>query len=219
MTTPAWQPAVDGQDAVAAQINQFLGLHHVDFCFQGLQQAGNVVLPMGLTPTVVRVTLNIVAAGAGADVTVTLQHDTAGSPSGTPLVSVILPAEFAGSVRNISIPLFASGLTPGDTYWIVVSSGGDVTNHMTFNASGAVTPHAKTSTDGITWSATATQLMFQVFMLQTGYIYNTYEDAGARWVEYVYTDNQITTVNEYTGSMRTVHNVTYVGFVPVTITP
>lgn len=228
MATPSWHDANNGSTAVPGDIEQFLGAHEVQIAYQGTSNVSNTtaqasqystnglfldqpfVLPNNVSE-VDRVELRMALVGAGTDVVVQLEADSGGNPSGTALAIVTVPLDFlASGVRWVSVPLYATGLTGGATYHIVVNAAGDATNSMNFGASGSATPALKTSTNGSTWSATATQLMFNVFIGNTGPIRNVVEDAGARWVECAVDSlNRISALYEYVGSFRNSRTVSY----------
>lgn len=226
MPTSAWAPAVAGNAALASQYNALLGNHAAQLSFEGTTMASNTTAeaatfasnttwcaqPFVLSGTEVRrVRLRQRITGSGADVTVTLRPDNAGSPSTTILATLIVPREFLStSARWIDLPLVATGLTNGATYWIVVSNGGDSTDRVLTSSSGAASPFAKTSTDGTTWSATATQLMFAVASGSAGQLTGLNEDAGARWTELEYdASGNLSAVREITGSFRNTRTLSY----------
>ncbi|MBA3875564.1 MAG: hypothetical protein C0498_01285 [Anaerolinea sp.] len=228
MPTPTWAPAVAGGQAAADQLNQLLGTHPTQLVYEGSAVAtGNTVAqasqygsngqylaqPFVLaTGTAVdRVRLWVADAGAGADVTVSLRANNAGNPSAASLASIVLPTEFvSGTARWVDLPLRASGLTNGATYWIVTTAAGDATNRALFGASGAAAPVLKTSTNGTTWGATATQLLHRVFAGATGLLVAASEDSGARWTELTYDGTgTLTDVREYVGVFRNTRTLTY----------
>lgn len=156
-----------------------------------------------------RVTLQARKFGNGADVTISVRADSGGSPSTTTLASVTLPPEFlTTTARSVSLPLRASSLTNGSTYWVVISSGGTASNYLIFSASTATTPYLKTSTNGTTWNATTTRLMFDVFAGATGLLVNSTTDS-TEWTELVYSSGSLASVNEYIGSFRNTRTLNY----------
>lgn len=227
MATPTWAPAVAGAQAAADQLNQLLGTHPTQLVYEGSAVAtGNTTAqasqygtnglwlaqPFVLSGTAVdRVRLWAADAGAGADVTISLRADNAGNPATGSLASIVLPTEFlSGSARWVDLPLRASGLTNGATYWIVVAAAGDGSNRALFGASGSSSPFLKTSANGTTWGATATQLLHRVLAGATGLLVAASEDAGARWTELTYDGTgNLTDVREYVGAFRNTRTLTY----------
>lgn len=107
--------------------------------------------------------------------TITLEADSAGAPSGTPLATVTisndtwlaLPVGF--NYLNFASPYTA---TPGSTYWIKfnvgVSDGSNHPNIGTNSAGGYANGSVVHSSNGSTWSAIATiDLAFKVLTSQT----------------------------------------------------
>jgi hypothetical protein len=158
-----------------------------------------------------RVRLYVTGVGANADVNVSLRADNSGNPSGTSLVTILLPKEFFDtSPRWVDIPLIKTGLTNGATYWIVTESGGDGSNRLLFGTSGAVSPSLKTSSNGSTWVAGATQMLHTVSTGTSGLLVAATEDSGAAWFELTYDGSgNLTNVGEYVGGFRNKRTLTY----------
>lgn len=143
--TGAWQAATSGQATLVGHVNQLLTTHAALFTYNGAvintdptliddatslgagMLAQQVVLSEPANLGSVLVALG--ALGAGQDVLVTLQADSAGSPSGTPLVGCVVPPEWlvtgvADGPSNFTVPL-ASSLAAG-TYWVVLQPGSNL---------------------------------------------------------------------------------------------
>ncbi len=227
MSTSTWAEAIAGQAATASQYNNLLGVHPSRLFYEGTVIASNttaeatfqysnanwVAQPFVLSGTTVdAVQVYCKKAGTGADVTISLRADSAGSPSASSIISRTFPAEFPDTTsRWVTFPLYASGLTASATYWIVISMGGDGTNRLVTSMSGSATPYAKTSVNGSSWSATSTQMMFKVHQGNNGMKYIGWEeDSGARLGELRYNaDARVDRVAEYVGTFRNVRTLTY----------
>lgn len=222
MATPAWLAATASNPTKAGQVNQFLGTHASALVYTGTVQASQVTAGSGASAsnglfaaqafttgaaqtTIGRVILTLAKTGAPAPITVSIQATVAGSPSGTPLVSVLLPQDFlGGSAATFSIPLPASGLTPSTQYWIVLSAVGDASNFFSWSKSNQ-TSGAKTSTNGTTWSTQTFGMLYQVCDNTTVVpLVHTWDDTGARWTIMLYNAlGQMVTLGEYTAGQTT----------------
>jgi hypothetical protein len=216
MATPVWLAATTNQATQAGQVNQFLGTHAATIVYTGVVQSqqttagsgsqstqttyiGQKFTSAGSQTTIGRAVLTLSITGTPPPVSVSIQADSSGKPSGTPLVSTLLPRDFlSGSSNPISIPLPA-GISISTAYWIVMGidgSAGNVFNWFKSNqASGC-----STSTDGITWTTQTFGLLYQVFdYTLSGQIIHTWEDLGARWTLSGFNGtNQLVTLSEYT---------------------
>lgn len=215
--TPAWNGATAGSPPLAAQINQFLGPHAATLLYQGTQQAAQNTAGAGAVnsnslwiaqsfattggqASVGRAVLTLAVTGTPTPLTVGLYANAAGAPTGSALVSVAVPAEFlTGAPAALSIPLPAA-VTASTTYWIVTTAVGDVSDYFSWSKSNQVSG-ASTSPDGITWTAQAYGLLFQIYdQTVTGALAHTFEDAGARWTGLGYTSSQLAKLQEYTAA-------------------
>lgn len=218
MATPNWSAASAGGTANAGQINQFLGTHNITFVYQGssisssLTAAGGGIGTNGQTiaqsfssgsnTSMSRVEINVANVGTGSDTTVAISTAATG---GTILVSTVLPVDFLTNAGvTISVPLPCT-LTASTTYYIQLQSSGTSSNHCLWNKS--------TSASGayVSGSSQSYGFIYNVFSGYTGSLSGTWEDSGARWVSTAYTSSQITSLYEYTGSMRSVRTLAYDG--------
>lgn len=144
MTAP-WQAPTPGQGTLVGHVNQLLESHASAFTYNGavintdptlavtatalganqLAQTITIAAPVNLGS----ILLALGAIGGGQDVLVTLQADSGGNPSGTPLVGCVIPPEWltsgiaaAQSVYTIPLPYtLAAG-----TYHIVLQPGSNL---------------------------------------------------------------------------------------------
>jgi|SRR6185437_148181 len=201
MATLSWDGATSGQPPLANQINQFLGTHAVTLAYTGTSQNAQTTLGSGSTSTnslyiaqsfttasaytSTRVVLDFAVTGSPTPLTVSLQSNNAGAPSGTVLATIQVPSSFtsAGSL-NVSMPLSAP-LANATTYWIVMNAVGDPSNLYSWLKSNQVSG-ASTSANGTTWAAQTYGLVYQVYSGTSGSLLHTYEDSGARWTIFTY---------------------------------
>lgn len=190
----------------AAQINQFLGTHQTTFVYTGVLIASQTTagtgsvnsngswnaqsFTTGAFTTTGRFAFNLVVTLNPAPITLSLQADNAGVPSGTPLTSTTVSAGWGNATAAYqSIPLVATGLTASTTYWLVASSVGNASNFYQFNKSNQ-TSGAATSPDGVTWTAQAYGLLFDVWDLSVVLpLQHTWEDQGARATRFFLNSN------------------------------
>jgi hypothetical protein len=228
VTADAWLGAAPGQPPKAAQVNQLLGVHRAQHLYAGVLTAGQNTPGSGFATTnsvynaqsfttaagqtaVGYVTLQVGATtGLGsvlAPLVLSLYASAGGAPTGSPLVSVTVSAEYSYAAPSVMVaPLPVAGLTPSTTYWLVSAPVGDATNHYFWNKSTQVSG-ASTSPNGTTWTAQAYGLTYQVFdQTASGLLTCTWEDAGARWTWLAYNAtggiNQVTTYAEYTAAQN-----------------
>lgn len=216
---PAWQGATAGYSALAGHVNQFLAAHAVQYLYTGTLQVSDTTLagggfasytgwvaqsftaPAGMTATGYVLIEAAVSIGSPSPWPFSLQADIGGAPSGTPLVSAVLPKEFPllGTYSWQPVPLPASGLTPGARYWIVAQVTGDLSDHYAW-AENTGSSGASTSASGTSWTAQSYGLVFQVFDASPVLpLAGTWEDSGARWTWLGYdTAGQVAGVTEYT---------------------
>lgn len=198
VATPNWSAATAGQNTNAGQVNQFLGTHSSTIIYVGTQQAAQLTagsggvnsnstylqqtFTTGASQTQIgRVVLTIGATGTPAPLTVSIQADSSGNPSGTPIVTTLVPQEFVtGAPVIMTIPVPCT-VTANTVYHIVTNAVGDPSNFYTWNKSNQVTG-ASTSTNGSTWTAQAYGLLYQEYdqaVIQPWR--HTWEDGGVRW--------------------------------------
>ena len=143
-----WQSPTPGQATLVGHVNQLLTTHSSLFVYDGAvigtdpTLAGTAVslgvgmlaqtFTVGAPVNLGSVLLALGALGAGQDVLVTLQADSGGSPSGTPLVGCVVPPEWlpsgvASGPSIYSVPL-PYALAAG-TYWIVLQPGSDLLSY------------------------------------------------------------------------------------------
>ena len=230
---------------MAGHVNQLLGSHEASIVYQGTQTAAQTTngatttstnglwLAQSFTTAVgqtmvgavtVSLTTTTTTGALLPTTTVSIYADSAGAPSGSPLVSTTLTAEYAyaasGGVTTtrILIPLPVIGLTAGTTYWIVATAAGNVSDSYTWHRSDQVSG-ASTSPDGTTWTAQGYGFTFTVTDLSaTSSQVATWEDGGARWTATTYTGaDVISSYAEYTagqtaaGYLQSYRTFTYSG--------
>jgi hypothetical protein len=226
-TTPTWQAATSGQAPMAGHANQFLGSHAAQILYAGAVQSSQTTAGTGSTTTnglylaqsfttgssqttlgYVQMDLSSGGATSGNQLgptTVSLQTSSSSHPSGTPLVSTTITAEYVSLAPTyITVPLPYTGLTASTQYWIVVNSAGNATYAYTWLTSNQ-TSGASTSTNGTTWSAQTYGFLYRVYdKTATGLRTASWDDSGARWTWTAYnTDNQISSYAEYTAGQTT----------------
>lgn len=216
MPTPTWSAATAGQATNAGQINQFLGTHGMTLLYVGTVQASQTTAGSGgvnsnstyLQQTFTtggsqtalgRIVLTLAATGTPAPLTISLQADVSGNPSGTALATTLLPYDFlSGSAAAVTIPLPRT-VTASTTYHIVTNAVGDPSNLYTLSKSNQVSG-ASTSTNGTTWTPQAYGFLYQEFdqsIVQP--LRHTWEDNGARWTRFgLDALNRVTSYWEYT---------------------
>lgn len=216
MPVPAWQAPSAGYPALAGQVNQFLGTHQVQYLYTGTLQATEAAAGGGYASSNGQWTAQSFTTGSGqaavgyavivAAVTgspgplpVSLQASSGGAPSGTPLVTAMLPAEFlSGTFGYVTVPLPAA-VTAGTEYWIVAAAAGDAGDYYALRQSNQ-SSGASVSASGTGWTAQAYGLLYAVYdQSATGALAATWEDSGARWTAAGYNaGGQLATWNEFT---------------------
>lgn len=225
-TTPTWLAATAGQSQVAGQVTQFLGTHASVILYAATQTAAQTTAGAASTSTnglylaqsfttavgqtavgyvIVPVTTATTSGSNLATTTLSLYANSGGAPSGVALVSTTITAEYAnkasGGAATVKLvyPLPVTGLTASTTYWLVLTSAGNVSNSYTWYRSNQVSG-ASTSPNGTTWTAQAYGFEYQVFdQTASGLLTATRDDAGARWTATTYTTlNLVNTYAEYT---------------------
>lgn len=221
MAAPAYQAATAGQAPLAAHVNQLLGTHPTTYLYAAVQRAAQATAGTGNINSNGQYMAQSFSTAAGqtavgyvaiqllnntnngsnlAPTTVSIYANASGAPTGTPLISTTVTAEYANAGPvNLVIPTPVTGLTPSTTYWIVVAAAGNATYSYDWNKSNQASG-ASTSTNGTTWTSQTYGLLYQVFdQSATGEVTVVWADGGSRWVWFGYDGSQrITTVAEYT---------------------
>ena len=239
ISTPNWHAVAAAGTLSVGDITQFLGTHGCSLLYQGASQVADVSAVTGTLgtntgaaaqwvdqpfttgasqTTITRIELWLNEQGTGADTTVEIRTDNAGSPSNVTLFSVTLPLEFlAIAGAALSIPVNLTGLTAATKYHIVIDGTASTTNYVLLGRSATSVNAAQISASGTGgWSGAGFTLYFNVFAGVNGVLRNTYEDAGARWTTIDYTNSAAagnTTpvhIGEYTvGSLRSWRTCTF----------
>ena len=198
MATPNWIGATSGSRQLAAQVNQLLGTHAAMFVYTGTLFASQTTAGSGSvdsnglyvaqsfttsasTSAIGRVALSLSVTGTPTPLTVQIQTNNAGAPSGTALVTTVIPPNWAtGSQTTQSIPLPVTGLSASTEYWVVMEAVGDASDYFAFYKSNQ-TSGASTSTNGTSWTAQTYGLLYSAYD-QTAVppLVHTWEDSGAR---------------------------------------
>lgn len=198
MATPAWIGASPGSLPLAAQIDQLLGAHAATFVYTGALFASQTTAGSGAvdsnglyiaqqfttgasTGALGRIVLTLAVTGTPAPLTVQIQSNNAGAPSGTSLVTTVIPPNWATpSVTTQSIPLPAAGLASSTAYWLVMHPAGDTGDYFAFYKSSQASG-VSTSTNGSGWTAQSYGLLYSAYD-QTAVLplVHTWEDSGAR---------------------------------------
>ena len=226
---PTWQGATSGVAGAAAQVNQFLASHTSQYLYAGSQTTSVVTsgaaatstnglwIAQSFTTAVGQTAIGYIqgpistttTSGASlAPTTLSLYASSGVAPTGSPLVSTTLTAEYAylstanGNTNTFTIyPLPITGLTQSTTYWLVLQSTASVGAFTWFRS--AATSGASTSTNGTTWTAQTYGLRYSTFdQTASGNMTCTWEDAGSRWTASTYnsTTGALATYAEYTVS-------------------
>lgn len=222
MATPTWLAATAGQVGRPGQINQFLDTHTSQWVYTGnlaVQQATGAALYQstaaqylaqtfitGSSQTAIgRLALQISTVGGSpvtatiTPLTVSLYASQFGLPTGSAITTVSLAEPYVYSQPFwVSVPMFVTGLTASTPYWIVVGIAGTGSAYYVWQESNQ-TAGAATSTDGVTFTATAYGLMYQVYdTTGGGQVLGMVDDGGARTVTFTYTGASLTGLTEYT---------------------
>lgn len=223
MTTPTWQAPTAGQPGLAAHVNQLLTAHVTQYVYTGTVRSSQTtdgsaaVNSNGLylaqkfvltgATSVGRVILTLAKTGSPGPVHVSLRADNAGAPATTEIVGVDVPPEFVGATKAaLSIPLPATGLTSGGTYWVVLTAVGDASDYYSLEKSNQVTG-ASTSANGTAWTAQAYGFLYQVFdqSIVTPVVHD-WVDSGARWTVTSYgSTGEPATFGEYVVGQNSTH--------------
>lgn len=225
VTSNTWLGATTGQLPTAAQQQAFLGVHKTQMLYAGVQQAGQTTngststssnglwlaqsFTTGASQTtvgyvIVPVTTTTTSGSSLGTTTLALYANTSGAPSGSPLVSTTVTAEYANlasggtATSRLIYPLPATGLTAATQYWLVLqstASAGSYTWYQSNQASGA-----STSPNGTAWTAQTYGFVYQVFdQTAAGQLTAVWEDSGARWQALYYgTTGEVSSLGQYT---------------------
>lgn len=232
MATPNWIGATSGQLPLANQINQFLGTHAVTMVYKGVSLGSSTTLSgtatnsnglwiaQAFTPgaqTAQRWIFTLAVTGSPAPLTMSIQTDSAGAPSGTALSTTLIPNAFvAGSAGQVSVPTAPVTFAAATQYWAVFNAVGDVSNFYAVSRTTAASG-VSTSTNGTSWTAQTYGMYYQRFDNSvTGTLLHTYEDSGVRWTSLGYSSNIINTLDEYnvtqnSGFFQSARTFTYSG--------
>lgn len=224
MTANSYNSAASNNPVFAGQINQFLVDHNVGiFAYSGSafaytrnaptatygtntggvtgqpQMIGQAVTTGGTPFTMGRLELLLSAAtvtggASGADVTVSIQTDNSGVPSGTILCSAYIPASWlTATAQVISIPM-TTALSASTKYWVVVSSSTGTTNYVKVSSGGAGVVAKVSVNGGTSWSAGATELYFNICdsSVGDGFLRGIQADSGSCQQTFTYS---ICTIN------------------------
>lgn len=246
MTNPIWRAPIATNTYQAGDITQFEFSHPSAFLYQGTAQetgatrtgtlntntgsaAQWIAQPFtttGSQTTVTRVEIDFLIGGTGADLTIDLQTDSGGNPSGTALYSITFPLDFLpGSHALVSFPFNATGLSTSTMYHVVVHGTASTSNFAELGDGTTVTQQALISANGSSWSGAGKTLVFNVFSGINGVLRNTIEDvtppaAPAKWTGLDYANGSAgtagppTTLREYVGALRSIKTISYTSGLP-----
>jgi hypothetical protein len=223
-TVPAYLAATAGRSARAGQVNQFLGAHTSQFVYAGgtvqsSQATGAGVYSDTLTQWLTqRFTTGVSQTAIGsiqlqlstiggsptlpliAALQVGLYADSGGLPSGAALASATVSGTYVySSPFWVTVPLVATGLSPGGPYHVVTAIAGTTGHYYAWQRSNQATG-AASSPDGVTWTNQTYGLMYQVYdQSGTGLLQLISDDSGAHVTTFTYDSlNRISQVAEYT---------------------
>lgn len=217
MTTPVWQAAAIAGAPQSAHINQGLGTHASTMVYQGTSFSSQTTAGSGTvqsnglwiaqsfttgasTTAVGRIAPVFAVTGVPSPLTVQIQTNNAGAPSGTAVVTTIIPPGWGNaSAVAQSIPLPVTGLSAATTYWLVTQPAGDVSDYYEFSKSNQ-TSGVSTSPDGVTWTAQTYGIEYTAYdQTVIPPLVHTWEDSDARITEFFYNANGSTAdLEEYT---------------------
>jgi hypothetical protein len=228
---PAWLAATSGQTPLAAQINQFFTIHPTTELYAGVLQASQATAGSTSTSTnglylaqqfstgasqsvigyvSIPVTTTTTSGSSLATTTLSLYANSSGAPSGSPIVSTTVTAEYANqssggtATKSVVYPLPITGLTASTSYWLVVAAAGGASSSYTWYRSNQ-TSGASTSPTGSVWTAQSYGFKYAVYdQTASGLLTASWEDSGARWTTYTYNAlSQLSTIAEYTVGQTT----------------
>lgn len=242
MAVPVWLGATAGAVGQAGQLNQFLGTHDSAWTYSGatlrasravgntfyLSTTGQYLAQQFTTAsaqtTIGQVWLQVSTVGGSpvtatiAPLTLSLYAVSGVFPTGSPLASVTVTEPYVYSAPFwVPFPLVVAGLTPSTIYQLVLSPAGSGSAYYVWQETNT-TPVSLASPDGVTWTAQAHGLMYQVFdQTGSGRLLSVYDDAGARWLQLTYdAQGRVGTVTEYCvtqggGTVTSTRTLTYSG--------
>jgi hypothetical protein len=235
-TAATWQGATASPLPLAAQVNQFLGVHKVQNLYAavlessqttpgtGATNSNGLYMAQSFTTAVGQTAIGYigvdmqVSTGLGANLgpmTIGIYANSGGAPTGSALGSTVFAVEYCFAQGTFTfVPMPVTGLTASTTYWIVTQPAGNGTYFYPWERSNQ-TSGASTSTNGTTWTAQTYGFLYEVFdQTASGPLVGTWEDSGARWSWTTYNTaasiNQISQYAEYTvaqGSSQYVQSV------------
>ena len=216
---PQWLAAVPGRGALPGQVNQLLGAHSSTWLYTGAQQSAQTtgagvyqsaqsqwlaqLFTTGAAQTQIgSVWLQVSTVGGSPTsasippLIVGLYASDSGTPTGPALTSTTT-AEQVVYAAGFWLPvLLPAAVTPATPYQLVVSPAGSTGHYYVWQQSNQ-TSGASTSPDGVTWTASAYGLMFQVFDQSAyGMPQYLYDDSGARVTQLSYTSGALSRVTE-----------------------
>jgi hypothetical protein len=223
--TPTWSAATTGSTPQAGHINQLLGTHATTLLYTGTQTAAQTTAAGTATNSnslyiaqsfattggqtqvgYVQLYLDSAVASGGnlGTITVSLYANSAGAPTGSPIVTTTATTEYVNAISGASTTTFVTyplpaTVSPSTTYWIVTAPAGNGSFFYTWKRSTQVSG-ASTSSNGTSWTAQAYGMVFKVFdQTAANPLVATWEDAGARWTwRSTNTSGQIAQYAEYT---------------------
>lgn len=219
MATPNYIGATATQPPLANQVNQFLGTHAITYLYTGVALGSSTLgsgtvatnglyIAQTFTPgsnqTPGRFVLTLSVTGAPAPLTLSIQTDNSGAPSGTALVTTLVPPNYlTGTATATSIPLPCT-LTSGTAYWIVANAVGDASNFYAFTKSTAASG-VSTSTNGTTWTTQTYGITYVRYdQSPVPPLLHTWNDSGVRWSAFTANANNTpATLDEYTVAQGT----------------
>lgn len=216
LVVPAYLAATAGSQALAGQVNQFLVSHSATYVQAGTRQAAQTTSGSGFASSVNQwiaqsftttssqtttgyVVVTASVGGSPSPWVFSIQASSSGTPSGAPLASTPLPAEFVpASAGPVTVILPVSGLSPSVTYWLVAEATGAGTDFFEWSTSNQVSG-AATSPDGSSWTPHSFGMLYQVWDASlVPPLTGIWEDSGARWTSFGYTGSLLTSVKEFT---------------------
>lgn len=242
MPSPTWYAAKAGQRGNSGQVSQMLLSHNTQFVYHGTEFSSQATTGSGTvtgtslyvaqtfttgssTTTIGRINLTGFVTGAPSLLTLTIQANNGGVPSGAPLVTTMVPTSWLNTSNNTyTFPLPCTGLTVSTQYWIVVSWTGTTGNVYTFTQSNQ-TSGALTSTNGSTWTTQAYGILYGVYDQTLSLpLIHTWEDDGNRitWLPtnaagYIGSLEEFTQDPSGASGLYSFRNITYSGSFPVSI--
>jgi len=218
MATPNWAAPGTGTGASAGHVTQFLATHAITYLYQGVSQvAGSIGTATG-KPTAVsatemwldqpwttaagqttvnRVEFSYGASSSPGNMTLSLQSDSSGAPSGTIIGSaLIVPGGLYPSAFGVcSFPYIVTGLVAATKYHWVWSNVAYATGYQEFYGNnitvGTVAYYGTGATQPSSWTSFGSTLSFTVYNGIGGNLIHTYEDAGAKWTALINGANNV----------------------------